>query len=705
MANVLDFKILSNKCRNYFGILETELGRKLSVPSEKHKERFGFYLFVLESICGIKDVSDILPLICDQEFNSVVLDYKDDDWGVDAVFIDEDDHYINLFNFKFRERFNEKQQSSNETFLTTKFTNAIKAGDTSGLTGKLEAFSKDIIKNLRSNEIWKLRLYVVSNDAKELDVNSPGIKQLKDLYDLEVVPLALDDLAKIMSIRPKPIDAIIHVDKESIIPFSESSLSSSKSYIIRISANDLIRITCDNKSFREDYKMEDYSALYETEMEYNLLFDNVRGFLTKSRYNPNLPKTLRDEPSKFFMYNNGLTLTANDIISEDTNAKQKIKITIKDFQVVNGGQTLRTLHSFKQEDKDNVHLYLSNCELLIRVFKTSMGSVRNRIAEFTNSQNAISNIDLKSLATEQIQIELYLDQHNIIYARKIGDTGSPDKKYIHKISMEKFGQVLYAIQGYPDRASNQKKHIFDKHYDAVFGENKFDLVKLPDYINRYFEIKKEYENLGYTDTSDQRVFYILHIDPMLDLPIAEKIAFFEESLRKFDPGDPDLTDTRKLLSVAFKDQLVQDIEEYQKAKMRPIQEPPFSEEDSVSKTSGKDSSIANPCAFLDYKSPKNKVEQFAVIARFRELKEGTKSSIRDDFEAICTACGIDFERDKFSDDMKHGREAGLFSPAGSMADGFPLSAFGQKYVDLLPDRDAIKALRKSKPNVQKKPKK
>jgi hypothetical protein len=271
--------------------------------------------------------------------------------------------------------------------------------------------------------------------------------------------------------------------------------------------------------------------------------------------------------------------------------------------------------------------------------------------------------------------------------------------------MEKFGQVLYAIQGYPDRASNQKKHIFDKHYDMVFGENKFDLVKLPDYINRYFEIKKEYENLGYTDTSDQRVFYILHIDPMLDLPIAKKIAFFEESLRKFDPGDADLTDTRKLLSVAFKDQLVQDIAEYQKAKMRPIKEHPFSKEDSVSKTSGKGFSIANPCAFLDYKSPKNKVEQFAVIARFREVKEGTKSSIRDDFEAICTACGIHFERDKFSDDMKHGREAGLFSPAGSMADGFPLSAFGQKYVDLLPDRDAIKALRKSKPNVQKKPKK
>ena len=122
----------------------------------------------------------------------------------------------------------------------------------------------------------------------------------------------------------------------------------------------------------------------------------------------------------------------------------------------------------------------------------------------------------------------------------------------------------------------------------------------------------------------------------------------------------------------------------------------WNKEIAVQTTSSKDTSTDNPCEFLDYKDPQNKVEQFAVIARFRELREGITSSMRDDFESICTACGIGFERDKFSDDMKHGREAGLFSPDGSMATGFPLSAFGQKYVDLLPDRDAIKALRESK---------
>lgn len=550
-------------------MLETELGREISAPSEKHKERFGFYLFILESICNIKDIYDIVELICDEEFNSVIYGCKDEDFGLDAVFINKEENQINLFNFKFRESFNvDKQQSLNETFLTTKFTNAIITEDTSGLTGKLEVFSREIIDLLNSNDVWKLRLHVVSNEPKELDVNSHEIRQLKELYDLEVIPMGLDSITNLMSLRPDPINAVIHIDKDSILPFTENSLSSSKSYIIRISANDLIRITCNNDSHRNNYKMEDYSELYESEMEYNLLFDNVRGLVTKSKFNENLYKTLKDEPSKFFMYNNGLTITANDIVSEDTNANKKIKINIKDFQVVNGGQTLRTLHSFKQQDKDNIHKYLSGCELLLRVFKTSTEStVRNKIAEYTNSQNAISSIDLKSLSAEQIQIEQFLDHHDIIYARKIGDTGlSPTKKYAHKISMEKFGQILFAIQGSPEKASNQKKHIFEKYYSAVFKEPRFDLAKSANYVKRYFEIKKEYETLGNTDSSDQKLFFILYIDLLLDAPIKEKIALFESSLKKFSPKDKRLPDVRKLLQVTFREFLEGEVAEYKRKK-------------------------------------------------------------------------------------------------------------------------------------------
>lgn len=560
MANINDFKLLNIKCKTYFQILERELGQEIVVPSEKHKERFGFYLFMIESICNIKDTFDIIDLITDQEFNSCILKENDEDFGVDAIFIDEDCNYINFFNFKFREKFNEnKQQGLNESFLSTKFTNAIVADDVSGLSGKIKNIAKEIIEKINGNDIWKLRLYVISNDNKELDINSPEIRQLKDLYDLETEPIGLDRISKLMSIRPHPIKATLHVNNDSIIPYVENSLSSSKSYIIRIPAPDLLRITCSDEKLRDDYRMEDFQQLANVQMEYNLLFDNVRGLIVRSKYNDKLYDTLKNEPSKFFMYNNGLTITADDIVSEPTNANKKIKIVISDFQVVNGGQTLRTLHKFNQLDSDNVSKYLSNCELLIRVFKTSTSTgVRNKIAEFTNSQNAISNIDLKSLSSEQIHIEQFLNENNIIYARKIGDTGLiPTRVYDHKISMEKFGQILFSSQGFPEKASNQKKQIFDKYYSQIFNENSFDISKSDALVKRYFDIKKAYDLSGIENT-DQKIFYIIYIDNYSKADTPEKIIFFEKVIKEYRQSEK-MSDARKLITTKFKEKLDEEI--------------------------------------------------------------------------------------------------------------------------------------------------
>lgn len=569
MANINDFKLLNVKCLKYFNLLEKEINRTIKVPDEKkQKERIGFYLFMLESICKIKDISDIVALITDQEFNSLVFDEKHEDFGVDAIHIDEEENCINLFNFKYRDKFNEdKQQSINETFLTTKFTNSIISEKTNALSGKLEKMTKDIIQKLNGNEVWKLKLYVISNENKELDIDSPEISQLKDLYGLETEAIGLETITNLMSIRPSSINAILHIDKDCILPFVESSLSSSKSFIIKISANDLIRITCDNEDYRGNYKMEDFSSLFNCSMEYNVLFDNVRGFKEKSKYNDNIHRTLKEEPTRFFMYNNGLTITANDIISEDTNANKKVKITIKDFQVVNGGQTLRKIHNFKKIDQDHVTKYLSNCEILLRVFKTpTTNNIRNKIAEYTNSQNAISSIDLKSLNGQQIQIEQFLDEHNIIYARKTGDTGSSEKKnYTHKISMEKFGQILFSIIGEsPEKASNQKKQIFDKYYSQIFNENVFDINKSAYYVNKYYEIRDTYENNKNYESTDQKIFYVLYLDSKMEsMSIGKKIDLFERIIKEYIPDSgKTIAESRKLIQSKFKEFLDKKIKDH-----------------------------------------------------------------------------------------------------------------------------------------------
>ncbi len=266
-------------------------------------------------------------------------------------------------------------------------------------------------------------------------------------------------------------------------------------------------------SLRLNYNLEDLNLLAREKLEYGVLFDNVRGFVQRSKYNAAIAKTLKDEPSKFFMYNNGMTIVARTIKAEEVNGRKKVRINIDDFQVLNGGQTLRTLHNFNALDERNITDYLSRSEVLVRIFNASDSEAVNKIAEYTNSQNSISNIDLKSLSTLQIQIEQLLEAHDIIYSRKNGDTGMDNNKnYQYKISMELFGQILFAIQGHPDKSSNQKQHIFGKYYDDVFSEEKFNISEAPNIIRNYFAVKAEYNSANNSiQKIEQKVFYVMYM--------------------------------------------------------------------------------------------------------------------------------------------------------------------------------------------------
>ncbi len=440
-TNINDFKLLAKKCEKYFDLMTSTLS--IETPSDIDtitKERYGFYFFILENLTNIKDFSDIKLLITDTDFNSYFFNDRAEDYGIDAIHINDEDGTINLYNFKYREKYNpDKKQSINETILSTKFINSLLTEKTQALNGRIKDYANQIIELFNSRDVWKINLYVVSNEKVELDKNDPNLKQLEEHYDLDILPIGLSKIKELMSIRPEPIGAKLILEKDAIMSYSESSIASATSYIIRLDLNELIRITCSSKELRNKYNIEDPNELSSTELDYSVLFDNVRGLILKSPFNKNISKTIKEEPSKFFMYNNGITITSETVIAEVINAGKKVKLSLDGFQVLNGGQTLRTIHNFNKLDADNITSYLSKAQVLIRVFNTFDPTLKNKIAEYTNSQNAISVIDLKSLSPEQIQLEQYLDNLDIVYSRKNGDIGlSEEKTYSYKI---KYGKI------------------------------------------------------------------------------------------------------------------------------------------------------------------------------------------------------------------------------------------------------------------------
>lgn len=555
MKSLNQFKLLRAKCTKYYNLMLKELDRDIEIKDETNIPRFGFYFYMIECISDVKDIGSILDFITDTDFNKIIYGEKYNDCGIDAVYIDEDEKIINLFNFKYRDSYKpDKSVSENDVFISTKFLNAIQNESTEHLEGKLRKFAKEIIEKNNSNEIWKIKLRMVTNEGESLKDNSGHIDELKKLYDIDVESITLSDISNFMAIRPEAIESKLILEKDSILTYTENDLESAKSYLIKVPLYELIRITCNNSEYRSFYNIEDIEPLSNVSLDYAVLFDNVRGFLGKTKYNENIFKTLENEPSKFFMYNNGLTIIADDIVAKLINGKSKYLITIKNFQVVNGGQTLRAIHEFNRYDTSNIEEFLTQGEVLVKIFKTGSSDLNNKISEYTNSQNAISMVNLKSVATEQIQIEQILDSNNIVYARKIGDLGiSEDKEYTHKISMEKFGQILFSRQGNPEKASNQKKKIFEKYYNETFLSDKFDINEAPYIVKEYYSIKKEYDTSSY-ESIEQKIFYIIYMKQHIDKDIKDLIVSLENCLVSYKK-DSIISPARKLIQKGFKEHL------------------------------------------------------------------------------------------------------------------------------------------------------
>lgn len=549
MATQNDFKKLNLKCQKYFELAKIEGAIPSNIVIEDdNQKRFGFYYLVLQNILELDNFSSITDCITDQDFNAKIYKIPYQDEGIDAIYIDEENKCINLFNFKFRKWNADKEQSINETIISSKYLNIIQTGNNT-LEGKLKDFTNRILEKDQSDEVWNKILYIVSNENKELDESNQELKNLRQVYGIETKCIGLDTLTQLLSLHPAPISTKILVPTDSILTYSEDNISTEKSYVLCVRLTDLIRITCNDENLRNDTSLEDESKLFNTDIEMNVLYENVRGFILKSKYNSNILNTLKEEPSRFYFYNNGLTIVAKDISAEKVNSNKKWKLTIDDFQVINGGQTLRTIHKYAKENKDNISK-LSDASVQLRIIKVNDEDLKSRISEYTNSQNAISVIDLKSMRKEQLDLEDYLSGNDILYIRKSGNTGKDDKKYSYCITLQKLGQILYAIDGYPGQVSNKKRLIFTTEYDRLFCTNELLSSKTVEHIKAYFNIRNLYKKInGYFEL---KVFFILYLSDKLCCTDYNKlITNFESFVSSSTTSN--LKPSRRLIQTAFLD--------------------------------------------------------------------------------------------------------------------------------------------------------
>ena len=128
-----------------------------------------------------------------------------------------------------------------------------------------------------------------------------------------------------------------------------------------------------------------------------LLERNVRAFLqTKGKINRKLHATLQEEPHRFLAYNNGLCCTAAEVrVSSERSGEQRLA-WVKDFQIVNGGQTTASIfHAIKKEKLDLSHVTVQ-VKLTVLNDPERVAEIVPMISRYANSQNKVNGADFSA---------------------------------------------------------------------------------------------------------------------------------------------------------------------------------------------------------------------------------------------------------------------------------------------------------------------
>ncbi len=149
---------------------------------------------------------------------------------------------------------------------------------------------------------------------------------------------------------------------------------------------------------------EDLALIYDR-WGTRLLEQNVRVFLqARSNVNKGIKRTLENEPELFFSFNNGITATAENVTTEETD--EGLKITALDnLQIVNGGQTTASIYAAYKAKNDLSRVFVQM--KLSEVSPSEALELVPRISEYANSQNKVSAADFFANHPYHVRIEKF----------------------------------------------------------------------------------------------------------------------------------------------------------------------------------------------------------------------------------------------------------------------------------------------------------
>lgn len=313
-------------------------------------------------------------------------------------------------------------------------------------------FSKEIRDRL--NEITKFKFYIITDKILSNAVKNINNKSIfnKDVY------VNIWDISRLYNL------ARSKMQKESIEIKLNEYMNEGLPCILAV-----------------DYEKENYRSyltaipgdvLASLYIKYGsrLLEGNVRSFLsTRGKVNRQIRSTILNNPEMFFAYNNGIAATATEAEYEVGNKGLIIK-SLKNLQIINGGQTTASIANVVLQDKNDVSNIMVPMKLSI-VDNDKAEEIIPIISRCANSQNKVNEADFFSNHPYHIRMEEY--------SRKIFAPPTGGNQY-QTIWFYERARGQYIQEQMKLTKSERKRYLLKNPKNQVV--KKVDLAK---YINTY----------------------------------------------------------------------------------------------------------------------------------------------------------------------------------------------------------------------------
>lgn len=196
----------------------------------------------------------------------------------------------------------------------------------------------------------------------------------------------------------------------------------------------------------------------------SLFEKNIRRYLglDGNRVNEAIAATLRDqqEQSNFYFYNNGITITCSQF-RHNALQNQNWQVQLTDLQIVNGGQTTRTVQEIDKQTGSG------NAEILVRIYELQRDDddFVEAITYATNSQNPVDLRNLKANDQRQKNLDTSIRELGYAYRAKRENRPVSSKEFTSAVVAE---AVLAVWRQRPHQARFRSREHFGALYDTIF---------------------------------------------------------------------------------------------------------------------------------------------------------------------------------------------------------------------------------------------